>query len=503
MYRIAKNVKDTYITDKVVKGTRKTSANVGGAATLDLFKLYGSTYSGSTPNLEKSRLLVHFDLEPLRKLVQDKKLDYSSPSFWCKLNLRDVYGGQPTPTNFTVSVFPLSASFEEGAGKDVVFFSDRDTCNWVTASYGTNWLTAGCEKACDAQLGGGDYITSSISIANTEVQQYFKTGEEDLLVNVTSIVSATLAGEIPDAGFRISFEYSNENDTKTYFVKRFGSSVTYDETKHPLLIYGFNDSVVDDSQNLVFDKSCNLFLRNYSGGGLTNILSGSTLTEITGNDSLILKLSTTAVSGGYSLYYTGSQYSYSSPSTAYVSGTYFASVVVNSFDTNISQVLLASSSIKFTPVWTSLDGTVVYNSGSILTFNKPERSSTLALKNYVVSVLGVRDSYKKGDTALVKVNIFDQTSPLIKVVKLPVELPGVVVNDVFYEIRDAITNEVIMPHDAPQNATRVSADDKGMYFEFDPESLFVNHSYVIDIIVDNNGRKTRYKNASQVFKIES
>jgi hypothetical protein len=118
-------------------------------------------------------------------------------------------------------------------------------------------------------------------------------------------------------------------------------------------------------------------------------------------------------------------------------------------------------------------------------------------------VLGVKDSYKNNDTALVRVTIFDQTSPLISVVKVPIELPGLVVNDVFYEIRDAITNEVIIPHDAPKNATRVSADDKGMYFEFDPSSLLVNHSYSIDIIIDSNGKKTRYENASQVFKIES
>ena len=503
MYRITKADRDTYITDKIVKGTRKVSSNVGSAATLDLFKLYGTTYSGSVANVEKSRILIHFDLDPLRELVQSKKIDYASPGFWCKINLKDVYGGQPTPTNFTVSVFPLSSSFEEGIGKDVVFFSDRDICNWVTASLGSNWFITGCSKPCDAQLGGGDYVTSSLSLANAEIQQYFKTGEEDLLVDVTSVISATLAGEIPDAGFRISFEDSNENNNKSYFVKRFGSSVVYDESKRPRLIYGFNDSIVDDSQNLIFDKNCNLLLRNYSAGELSNILSGSSLTQVTGSNSLLLKLSTSAVSGGYSLYFTGSQFSYSGSTTAYVDGTYQASVLINSYNANISNILLTSSSIDFTPIWTSLDGTIAYSTGSIVTFNKSSRSPSLVLKNYVVNVLGVKDSYKSNDTALVRVTIFDQTSPLISVVKVPIELPGLVVNDVFYEIRDAITNEVIIPHDAPKNATRVSADDKGMYFEFDPSSLLVNHSYSIDIIIDSNGKKTRYENASQVFKIES
>lgn len=505
MYRILKADKDTYITDKIVKGVRKFKSNVGSAATLDLFKLNGMTYSGSLPALEKSRLLIHFDLNPIKELVQNKKLDYSSPSFWCKMNLKDVYGGQPTPSNFTVSVFPLSASFEEGIGRDVVFFSDYDVSNWITASSGINWFVTGCSSPCNVQSGNGDYITGSFSLANTEVQQYFKTGEEDLLVDVTSIISATLAGEIPDEGFRISFEESIENNSNTYFVKRFGSSVSYDETKRPRLIYGFDDSITDDSQNLVFDKSCNLILRNYSAGSLTNIVSGSTFVEITDSNCLLLKLLTSPVQGGYELYFTGSQYSYSNSTSAFVNGTYVAHVNISSSDTNIAQILNVSSSISFTPVWTSLDGTVVYSSGSIVTFNKPLRtSSALSMNHYVVNVLNVKDSYKQSDSpSLVNVQIFDQTNPLLTVVKTPTEVAGVVVNDAFYEIRDSSTEEIVIPHDAIKNSTKISADSRGMYFEFDPGSLHVNHSYIIDVVLVTNGRKVKYKNVSQTFKIES
>jgi hypothetical protein len=126
MFKIIKSDKDTYITNKVVKGARREESNVGAAGTLDLFKLYGSSLSGSTPLTEVSRILVHFDLSDLKKLSQEGKLDVSDPSFWCKLHLKDVYGGQPTPTNFTVNVFPLSASFDEGIGRDVSYYTDSD-----------------------------------------------------------------------------------------------------------------------------------------------------------------------------------------------------------------------------------------------------------------------------------------------------------------------------------------------------------------------------------------
>ena len=43
----------------------------------------------------------------------------------------------------------------------------------------------------------------------------------------TTETSATLAGDLPDSGFRISFADYLEEDTYTYFVKRFGSNAGY------------------------------------------------------------------------------------------------------------------------------------------------------------------------------------------------------------------------------------------------------------------------------------
>ena len=44
-------------------------------------------------------------------------------------------GGQMTPTNFTISLFPLSQSFDEGVGRNVVSFFDIGAANFYTASY--------------------------------------------------------------------------------------------------------------------------------------------------------------------------------------------------------------------------------------------------------------------------------------------------------------------------------------------------------------------------------
>jgi len=338
MLKILRADKDTYITNKVVKNIRKLNSNVGAAGTLDLFKLYGASMSGSSPNTELSRAVVHFDLEPLRALVSQGFIDVNHPSFWCKLKLEDVYGGQPTPVDFTLSVFPLSASFDEGIGKDVSYYTDYDVANWLTSSSGATWFVSGCGLACAAEASQGDYITSSLSIANTEVTQKFLKGDEDLIVDVTKIVSATLTGELPESGFRISFEKSLEDNTKTYFVKRFASVNSYDTSKRPKLIVGFDDSISDDTLNLTFNKECKLTLYNYDGNTLTNILSGSSLSQVSGSNCIKLKLMTEVSGGFYEKIFSGSQFSYGSVPA---SGIYQASVTLLSsdpvFSTKLSQ----------------------------------------------------------------------------------------------------------------------------------------------------------------------
>lgn len=500
MYKVLSADKDAYITNKVVKTHRMTGSNVGAAGTLDLFKLYGITSSGSVANVELSRLLIHFDLTPLREAVSSGRLDISDPSFWCKINLKDVYGGQPTPSNFTVSVFPLSASFSEGIGKDVSYYSDRDVCNWVSSSFGTAWFVTGCAGTCGPS-GPGDYMTSSLSLGDTESTQLFKVGDEDLLVDVTSVVSATLSGEIPDSGFRVSLKGTHEDDALTYFVKRFASRTAYNESKRPRLLSGFDDSIIDDSLNLTFDTTCSISLYNTAGGNLTNIVSGSSLIPIVGSNCLLLKM-LTEISGGYhTLTFSGSQFSYGSTGTSFVSGTYQAPVVLSSFDPIIKQKLLVSSSIEFTPVWSSIDGTVGYVTGSTVEVRMPSRKSSRTLNNYVVSIRGLNDEYSKGQEAFVRVHIFDHTDPLVKVTRLPVELPGVVIKNVYYQVRDPVSGDVAIPFDELKGSTKVSSDGEGMFFNLDTSALIEGRTYVVDVMISRDGTKAKFTNVSPAFRV--
>lgn len=498
MYKVLKADKDTYITDRVIDDERQTGSNVGSAGSLDLFKLYGITSSGSYPNIELSRLLVHFDLDPLRTLISQGKLDTNDASFSCHLKLFDVYGGQPTPRDFTVVVHPMSRSFEEGLGRDVVFYNDNDVSNFITGSRAQgSWIMSGANAG--GLLGSSvDYIASAIingQTASFEATQYFRTGVEDLYVDVTSHISATLAEILSDEGFRIAFTSSIENDDRTYYVKRFASHTAYNEDKHPRLIVRFDDSIQDDSNNLTFDASSSLYLYNYVHGQASSLMSASM--PVTGN--LILKLST-AISGGfYELAFTGSRAFLGSN---VISGAYKSSVYVPSTDPILATKLVQSGSVKFTPIWGSVDGTLTFLTGSEITVWPPTRgSSTIEPKQYIVSVTGLKNELFETETTTLRVNIFDESLPKIFKVKRPVNSPGTVVRSVFYAIRDVVTDITIIPFDTIKNSTRVSSDGSGMYFKLDVSNLVAGRLYVIDILISSNDNDQIYRSASAAFKV--
>ena len=312
MFLILTASSDTYITNKIIRNSFSASdANVGRAGTLDLFKLYNeSTLEGITNPIELSRILLKFDYSKIATLATEK-IDYSDSSFKAYVRLFDVMGGQATPADFTLIAFPLSRSFAEGNGRDVIEFRDIGVANYYTASLSNNlpvtWSIGGANK--QGNLGNSDIDITVSGNLGTGLQglgktQYFESGEGNLKIDVTEIVSASLAGIITNHGFRISFTGSEETDTKTRFVKRFGSRHARNMYIRPRLEINYNDSIQDNNNNFFFDVSGSVFLNSFERGKLASIKSGSALTPITGSNSLILTLKT----GSYSKVITASQH---------------------------------------------------------------------------------------------------------------------------------------------------------------------------------------------------
>lgn len=489
MFKLFFADKDTYITNKIIGGVNKVSSSVGHAGTLDLFKIYDQN-SGT---IELSRGLIHFDISALKSLYASNLIDINHESFHCKVNLKDVYGGQPTPAEFNLCIHPLSRSFSEGFGKDIVYLLDYDAANYLSSSANNEWFSPGASAHGHVTSSTGvDYFTAA-SFGQTKSNQFFKTGEEDLSIDVTKIISATLSGEIPDSGFRLSFD-SEEQDNLTYFVKRFASRHAYDSTLQPTLTVGFDDSIQDDSARMHFSSTGSLFIYNFDGDEQKNLQYGGT--DLTGEDCIKLTLKNQNYLGGVNLSFTGSQFKNGSCA---ISGVYYANVSIPTTP-EISAHLKKSGSISFTPIWSSLDNSVSYITGSAINFY-PKTTYTLPenSKKLVVGVTGVPHKLNRSDKAKARVNVFDITDPLINVTKFSVETPGKVFKKSHYRIREIDSNRIIVPFDTAKKSTKLSSDGHGMFFFLDGMSLYPGKNYIVDILIIIGNDEYVYENVSSPF----
>jgi hypothetical protein len=514
MYRSVKADKDAYITDRIVRGTSQTAANTGLAGTLDLYKLYGLNKTGSAVLNELTRLLVHFDLTALRADLAAGVFDITSPTFNCTLKLHDVYGGQTTPRNYTARAYPVSRSWDEGRGKDVVYYQDQDVVNFLTASY-TNgspsmWFASGANAK--GLLGSADIdIISSgslgLGVVNLSSTQSFVDGTEDLSIDVTRIISATLANQMPDYGFRVSFDEAQENDERSRFVKRFGSRQSIDPSIHPELIVRYDNSRISHQSSFFFDSMGTLFLNNYVRGAPTNVVSGSSLTPITGSNCMLLKIWTVYSSSTgpqqYSLYATASQHAVGSK---FLDGVYSASFAVPSSDSRLTKLIagarLTSSNtpVKFNEVWSSFDETVAFYSGTLQIRPPDSTVGSFRPRRYQVNVPNVADAYAEGETVRFRTFVFDRSNPFYKFVRVPQDEPSVII-EAHYSVRDVIADKTIIAFDRTYNSTRMSSDGEHLYFDVWMDSLVPDRTYTIDVLLVDGAEQEIYYDSSPAFRV--
>lgn len=524
MRRIINCTKDTYITSKFISGDRVYDSNVGQGGTLDLYKLYDETaVSGVLAPVELTRVLLKFDTDALRSLTSSIDLNDQS-KFKVFLCMNDIYGGQPVPSNYTLSLFPLGKVFDEGRGQDVISYRDIDACNWLTSSLvnGSSilWVSGGAEAS--GSLGGPsvDYYVSS-STSPLEVTQTFSRGDENLRMDITSLMSGVLVGTIPDNGFRLSFVRGIEEDQSTYFVKRFASRHTRDPFTHPKLDVLVDDSITDLTLATWFDRTSPLFVYNRVFGGYENFFSGSS--EVTGSNSLRLTLLasrsinelTTSWSVTHSasithttsswLYYSasfiGSQYS---QGQTFNTGIYHANIglsLSNGSDPDLAAFVGNSSEVDFLPLWQSLDQTLTFTSGSTLTVKRKQGShKNIAERNFVVNITNLKHFYTQEEKARLRVFVQDYNTEL-RHNKVPMELVSEVFRNVHWRVLHAFTRDIVIPFDTTYNSTKLSSDGSGMYFDLYMQDLPTNQVYEVEFMMVENEQQYLVLNQGFRFKL--
>lgn len=501
MFYILTASSDTYITDKILQNKfRATDANVGRAGTLDLFKLYDeSIYTDSgtvvTSSVsELSRILIKFDYDNIVSLTSSS-LDINNSSFKAELRLTEVNSGTPVPKDFNVVAYPLAVKFNEGSGRSTAQFSDVDSANFLTASVASGtpvlWNVSGSGQGGYNGSSGIDYVTSG-SIGGIEMDfgasQFFREGPGDLVLDVTNQVSSSLANNMVNHGFRISFSGSDESDTKTRFVKRFISRHSRNKLLVPRILLTWDDSIQDRHLDLQFNVSSSLFLTNFVSGRPANLVSNSSLDELTGPNCLTLRFVSGSGNSQTTFTVNASQHTGSTNGSG-MTGVYSGTFNLDEFNTTFfGSTPLKTDEVELQEIWSTNDQTISFYSGSIKIRKTSRSISGFSSRRVNVSVINAQRSFREGDKAVFRLFVedLDKTSKE-KAYKLPRRRKSEVFDTAHYRLVDKETGVVIVPFDKQRNSTRVSTDASGMYISFLTAGLPKGRTYTVDLLVNDQG----------------
>ena len=460
--------KDTTITNAYKENliTRGEYANMGNSDILEVFSIFQQV---STSSIERSRALLCFDEFEVASARTNELLPSSgSVSFY--LRVFNAPHGETLPKKYTLSILPITTDWEEGEGLDMNTYKDEGIANWNTASLGVDWTTP-----------GGDYD------AAREFTQYFDTGDEDIEVNITSLMEDWLNGTLDNYGLMLKLSGSYEDGTRerSYYTKKFFARSTEFFYKQPCIEARWNDSFEDHRANFIVSSSNypasinenTIYMYNYVRGSLINISGVDSpgdpiyvrVYDSASNGTL---LSDTAITGGY-----------------VSTGIYSASIS-----------LYTTSSVVYDR-WYNSDYSICYHTGSIRIGGDDDAYDYNPGNFYVTSLLNGEKSYLLSSENRFTFFVRRKNwQPNVYTVATQ-ELNSEIIKDAYYSIYREFDGATIVPYGTGSvEFTKMSFDERGNYFDLDMSLLEPNYKYGISLLYKVNDKYIE-QNERFVFRV--
>lgn len=447
--------KDTTITDAFKENliTRALNSNMGASDSLEVFSIYGQA---TTSSLEKSRILIQF---PVQQIAADR-LSGSIPSsgsvsFYLKLfNVEHPFS---VPRRVTLSINPLSKSWEEGYGLDMEGYTDNGFISG-SGGYGTSWLCASSGSLWENQ--GGDYITSS----GHDLSYYLETGLEDIDLDITSLAEEWISGLLENNGLIIRLSSSLENGSRleSFYTKKFSARGSEYYMRRPCIEARWDPSVTDDRNNFYAsssllgaeDNKMNLYFYNKVNGRLKNIVNNPSIAVQLYTDSSF----TNAITASYN--------SASNP----LPGIYKVQIAVDT-----------TSSVLYDK-WVKADNpSTKYFSGSFDVLQR-EGEYLSDLPEYIINITNLKTTYDQAEKT--RFNIFVRErdwQPTVYTVAYN-NIENTAIPNLYYKIFRFNDNYTIVDYSTGSLAyTKTSYDSNGNYFELDMNILEKDYGYGIKL----------------------
>lgn len=447
--------------------TRGTDANMGESDIIETFTIYGQTSLNGTASSEQSKILINF---PISDISDDRTAgtipESGSVDFY--LRVHNAPHGQTLPKDYSLSILPVSRSWDEGYGLDMESYSDVGVSNWISASVSSS---AG-DGAWVAE--GGDYLSEPA------YSQYIATGTEDIEVDITELVEGWLSGETGSHGVGIAISSSYADMERSFYIKKFfarGSEHFYLRPK----IEARWDSVKKDRRNSFYassslvpasDNMNTLYIYNYVRGHLQNIPAIGA-----GELSMSLYDGSDDEPAGAALTATGSDDATGTSVVAgWVSqGIYSASVAIN------------TTSSYLYDVWH--DGTTQYVTGSQISVRSFATDTSVDTGDYVSNITNLKEKYSTSETPRLRMFIRDKDwSPTIYTVATT-NIETKVIEDAYFKVFRVADDFEVIPYGtgSANNAyTQMSYDKDGNYFDIDMSLFETGYSYGIKVSYKRN-----------------
>lgn len=439
IYRIYPT-KDTWITNRYIlpNATRLTGANVGQSEELQVFKQPGiSGAIGSLGSSSLGRALLQFDFTAFTALTASGDIPTAGGTFTLRLNHKTH--GDTLPFSFDLTVEPVSSSWDEGRGIDVVL-GDAGVANWERRNGSNYWTTF-----------GGDFLSANVT------SSHFDTGYEDLEADVTSLVNSWNSGTVPNNGLAVAMTATVEADSNygNYYVKKFYSRQSDYEDRRPYIEYRVNDFVGDDRANMQWNRTGSLFIYNVVGGQFVD-LAGQVVMAV--SDASGVLLTVTASHGTTGIY---------SASFALPTGSYSGSLFYDS--------------------WRA--GGVSLTTGTF-TFATPPPVTTLTQNVLTARIRNMQTEYLPEDVVLFEV-LFRKKNHVVPVLSTSsLNTVPYIVEHAYYAIENDATRERVVPFGTgSQLHTRLSYGGTGNSFRLYMTNLHSGNVYRVVLLVNEQGRR--------------
>ena len=436
-------------------------ANSGLSDTLEIFTIYnadGFTTASSGNGI--SRICINF---PVADLLANTTIPTATSQVFLKLF--NIPHAETLPISATLSVYPLTRSWDEGRGLNLDPMVDLDAVNWMSRSIGNAWSSP-----------GGDALFSTV------FHQNFPNGTENMQLDISSLISTYRSGTIANNGFLIALSSTLEYATESFYTKRFSARGTEFFYNRPVLEVIWDDSINDDRNNSytsasiasAADNTNTLYIYNRVRGQLKDL-------PYIGNGPIYVSFYTATTTGSTSI-------------SAWSTGSWFKTGIY-------SATFSSTYTGTLTDVWHNNAG-VVYYTGSI------EMKSFLddyydENDELIISMPNLKTSYNVNDNPHLDVFVRNRDWKGNIYTVATTTQQAEYIKKMYYRIVRTIDNKEIIPFGTGSiEYTKLSYDTDSNFFTFNMNILEPNYQYQFEYIIKVDDKPTIQKDKFK-FRVES